>query len=388
MNIIMEVMPFKQLILIFLIIFIVSSLVHAAANPIPIPSILLSKEYISIELVNTWGGVLVRVVGVYPFGNEGYNEITVYFPVPPNVDKNSIKVYVNDSLVDWEIVEQAVVQPPGGKLQKITYYTILGRYLFLKWTIKNPGHSFMVRVEYNHPAVAEDGALKALYAMATGRFYYSKTCTAYVNMTFRGFQNYSATIELVGADPLQSGQTSFRFTLRSNFETFQLVERSKTFQGLDRDVLIVLRQAEAPAEKWVVADSSKIKVGAALKSFNKTHAELEVNLTYPHASFKEKVKIWKEADIVHVDINVLEWTGPAAQVVTTRTLLITTEAEGAKKAVITVNGVEKAVIELKESQQEQNEHANWERVSTASYLIFAFIAAVLILAFIFVKIRK
>lgn len=381
-------MPFKQLILIFLIIFIVSSLLHVAANPIPIPSILLSKEYISIELVNTWGGVLVRVVGLYPFDNEGYNEITMYFPVPPNVDKVSIRVYVNNSPVDREVAEQAVVQSPRGKLQKITYDTVLGRYLFLKWTIKNPGRSFVVRVEYNHPAVAEDGALKALYAMATGRFYYSKTCTAYVNITFRGFQNYSATVELVGADPMQSGQTSFTFTIHNNFETFQLVERSKMFRGLDRDVLIVLRQAEAPAEKWVVADPSKIKLTAVLKSFNKAHAELEVNLTYAHAGFKEEVKTWKEADIVHVNINVLEWTGPAAQVATTRILLITAEAEGANKAVITVNGVEKAVIELKESQQEQNEHANQKRASTTSYLILTFIVAALILVFILVKIRK
>ena len=382
------IMPLKHFILIFFIIFVVLFPVRVKLNPIPIPSITLAEEHINIELVKTWGGVLVRVVGVYPFGNEGYEEVTMYFPVPLNVDKNSIKVYVNDSPVSWEIVEQALVQSPGGKLQKITYYTIIGRYLFLKWTIKNPGHSFVVRVEYNHPAVPQGGALKALYAMATGRFYYSKTCTAYVNITFRGFQNYSATVELVGADPLQSGQTSFKFALRSNFETFQLVERSKTFHGLDRDVLIVLRQAEAPAEKWVAADPSKIKLAAALKSFNKTHAELEVSLTYPHAGFKEKVKTWKETDIVHVDINVLEWTGPAAQVVTTRTVLVTAEAEGANKAVITVNGVEKAIIELKESQQEQNEHANQEHASTASYLILAFIAAALILAFILVKIRR
>ncbi|RLE90667.1 MAG: hypothetical protein DRJ46_03540 [Thermoprotei archaeon] len=382
------IMPLKHFILIFFTISVALFPVRVKLNPIPIPSITLAEEHINIELVKTWGGVLVRVVGIYPFSNEGYEEVTMYFPVPLNVDKNSIKVYVNDSPVSWEIVEQALVQPPGGKLQKITYYTILGRYLFLKWTIKNPRRRFVVRVEYNHPAVLQGGALKALYAMATGRFYYSKTCTAYVNITFRGFQNYSATIELVGIDPFQSGQTSFKFTLRSNFETCQLVERAKTFQGLDRDDLIVLRQAEAPAEKWEATDPSKIRLAAALKSFNKTHAELEVNLTYPHAGFKEKVKTWKEADIVHVDINVLEWTGPAAQVVTTRTLLITTEAEGANKAIITVNGVEKAVIELKESQQEQNEHANWERVSTASYLIFAFIAAALILVFVLVKIRR
>jgi len=380
-------MPLKHFILIFFIISLVFSTVRVKLNPIPIPSITLAEEHIDIELVNTWGGVLVRVVGIYPFGNQGYEEVTMYFPVPPNVDRKGIKVYVNDSPVSWEIVEQALVQPPGGKPQNITYDTILGRYLFLKWTIKNPGHSFVVQVEYNYPAVPQGGALKALYAMATGRFFYSKTCTAYVNITFRGFQNYSATVELVGADPQQSGQTSFKSTLRSNFETFQLIERSKIFRGLDRDVLIVLKQAEAPVEKWVTADPAKIKLAAALKSFNKSHAELEVNLTYPHAGFKEKVKTWKDAGTIYLDINVYEWTGPAAQVVTTRTLLITTESEGANKAVITVNGVEKAVIEIKESQQEQNEHASQEHAPT-SYLILAFIAAALILALILIKIRK
>lgn len=382
-------MPFRSLILIFTIIFVLTLPLDAVSNPIPVPSITLREEHIGVVLVKTWGGVLVRVAGIYLFTNVGYDEVTMYFPVPTNVDRSSVKVAVNGMPVKWEIVKQAVVRPPGGKPQEITYDTLLGRYVFLRWVIRNPGRRFTVSVEYNHPASVEGGSFKALYAMATGRFYYSKTCTAYVNIYFRGFQNYNATIVLAGADVEQTGRTALSIMLCNNSETLQLVEKSRMFQGLDRDLLIILRKTGEPLEKWVTADPAKVRLNANLKSYNGSLATFEISLTYPHAGFKEEVKTWKDGDTAHIDIKVLEWTGPAAQVVTTHNLLVNVEAEGTTKAVVALNGVEKAVIELKEISLGERAQSSQDHMLAASYyLLIVIAAAALLIVFLFLRIRR
>ena len=323
----------------------------ASANPIPVPSLGLSEELITITMVRTSEGAVVEVSGVYPFTNVGYDRVTMYFPVPPNVDKDSIEVLVNGRRVAWDIVDTAIVQLPGGQSREITYDTALGRYVFIKWVVDNLGDSFTVTVRYSHPAKSAAGSFKALYAMATGRFYYSKTCTAHVKLAFKGFAGQKLSVSLVGSEG--RGTTTFTITLRSDFETVSLEEESSMFRGLDRDLLVTVGPSPGtgepggPGGSWVPADPSRVtaKVKATVEG---REARINVTLVYPHGGFREE---WAEPVVsqgnVYIDVKVYEWTGPAIQVITMRKQTFTVTLDpGQYNVVVRVNGVEVARVPI------------------------------------------
>lgn len=319
----------------------------ASANPIPTPSLTLNEELITITMIRTDEGAVVEVSGVYPFKNVGYDRVTMYFPVPPNVDKDSIEVLVNGRRAAWDVVDTAIVQLPGGQSREITYDTALGRYVFIKWVVENPGNSFTVTVRYSHQAESEDGTFKALYAMATGRFYYSKTCTARVKLVLKGFAGQKLSMSLVGGEG--RGTTTFTMAVRSDLETVSLEEKSDMFRGLDRDLLIAVgpEGPGGPSGLWVLADPSRVKaeVKAAVKG---REARINVTLVYPHGGFKEE---WSDLTVsqgkVYIDVKVYEWTGPAIQVITVRKHSFAVALDpGQYDVVVRVNGVEVARVPI------------------------------------------
>ena len=322
-------------------------LAAASANPIPVPSLGLSEELITITIVKADKRAVAEVGGVYPFTNMGYDRVTMYFPVPPNVDRDSIEVLVNGRRVAWDIVDTAVVQLPGGQSREITYDTVLGRYVFIRWVVENPGEKFTVTVRYSHPAESEDGALKALYAMATGRFYYSKTCTARVKLVLKGFAGQKLSVSLVGSEG--RGTTRFTITARSGLEIVSLEERSDMFRGLDRDLLITVgpEGPGGPSGLWVPADPSKVRAEVKA-SVRDREARVNVTLVYPHGGFREE---WADPvvskDRVYIDVKVYEWTGPAIQVITVRKRSFVIALDpGRYDVVVRVNGVEVARVPI------------------------------------------
>jgi hypothetical protein len=57
----------------------------ARTNPIPFPTLVMPYEYIDAAILpNESGIVCAEVDGLYPFQNVGYENVTMYYPVPPN----------------------------------------------------------------------------------------------------------------------------------------------------------------------------------------------------------------------------------------------------------------------------------------------------------------
>jgi len=88
---------------------------YTLANPIPVPTLIMPREYISIEIIDFEEGLRVRVTGVYPFKNVDFRKVKMYFPVPYDVDWDTVQVYVDDKLVKWRISDWK-------------YETVIGNY--------------------------------------------------------------------------------------------------------------------------------------------------------------------------------------------------------------------------------------------------------------------
>jgi len=363
----------------------------AAANPIPVPTLALEEEYIYITMYESGDRVLVEVKGVYPFKNIGYDRLVMYFPVPPSVDKGFIKVFVNGREHKWEIVDKAVIQGPGGSVQTIEYNTVLGKYVFIKWVIENPGEKFDVTVQYAHEAQKVGVAYATLYAMATGRFYYSKQCTAHVKVTVRGFEGRKLTIKLVPAPGSNNIETSFSVSIENSEETIELEEKARMLAGLDRDILVLVGEVSGtPQGRWIEADPRRVQAELDVVP---TSAGLVINATlvYPHSGFKEE---WSDPVVepgrVVIDAKVYEWTGPALQVITrkTKTFMVPIQP-GTYEVQLRVNGVVKAstIVAISTSSTGATAQAGFSLRRLPIWPILAVVLVVAIALIVALKLR-
>jgi len=141
------------------------------ANPIPVPSIMMPYEYIDATISLDEGVMKAKVNGTYTFWNAGHDNVTMYYPVPP--DSEGISVKFGNTSLDWDYTGS-------------NYSTVIGDFPMIRWFIKPlPKFTyFNVTTYYEHPVPILDGNYTFLYAMGTGKYLanYSKLTTAYVTI--------------------------------------------------------------------------------------------------------------------------------------------------------------------------------------------------------------
>jgi hypothetical protein len=129
----------------------------------------MPKEYINATIsLNEQRIACAEVDGLYPFQNEGYDNVAMYYPVPSG--SSEITVMMNDTSLAWQYSDE-------------NYSTVLGEFPMIRWFISPVPDSFEIRTHYSHP-LPKDGTYSFLYAMGTGRYLqsYAKETTAYVSI--------------------------------------------------------------------------------------------------------------------------------------------------------------------------------------------------------------
>jgi len=201
--------------LLFCVVLLTVLLVPSArSNPIPVNTNLLwlQSENITIDVSPNNNGYTAEVRGVYPFQLSGHGinnlfenlreealgEMAMMFPVPPNSENISVKIFGGN--IEWEWADNE-------------YATELGNFPMLKWTFRIPENMitttewgvisdyFTLVVEYAHPIPLENGRYFLLYALGTGRYMGTynvvpwKTVSAYIETKL------PKEVEIIGVKP-------------------------------------------------------------------------------------------------------------------------------------------------------------------------------------------
>jgi hypothetical protein len=204
----------------------------ARANPIPFPTIIMPEEYINATISpGELGTARAEVDGLYPFKNMGYENVTMYYPVPPN--SSEISVMMNDTSLGWRYSDK-------------NYSTVVGEFPMIEWLIDPVPDSFEIKTHYSHP-LPKDGCYSFLYAMGTGRYLesYAKETTAYVSINLsKDLANSQRDVNLyaIGYD----GETrrwlwnpvDCNITQNDDARLISLVKTSEPFQPLVEDLLV------------------------------------------------------------------------------------------------------------------------------------------------------
>jgi len=195
-----------------LILLLLLGPVGVYANPIPAQAIIMTKEYINAVIYPVGGEYWAFVFCRYPFKNMGYSEVAMKFPVPPG--STDISVYVEDIPVYWSW--------SGEK-----YFTEIGEYEMISWTVENPPEEFEVKVVYRHRLAAAAGRHVFLYALGTGKYaeYYSKQVTAHIRLAVLGaVESYAARLgnETIDSGGANVGLLTLSYDLQSDmFKPFR-----------------------------------------------------------------------------------------------------------------------------------------------------------------------
>ena len=136
-------------------VFLTKFSVPVRANPIPYPTLWMPEEYINATI--SWAGGLfqAKVYGAYPFGNVGFESVTMYYPIPP--DASAISVNMDEAVLDWDYSNRS-------------YPTVIGDFPMVYWTISPLPSTFLIKTYYEHSIPLRDGNYTFLYAMGTGRY--------------------------------------------------------------------------------------------------------------------------------------------------------------------------------------------------------------------------
>ncbi len=282
---------------------------YVVANPIPTPTLIMSREYISIEIIGFDNILRVKVVGVYPFKKLDFHKVKMYFPVPYNVDWDTIRVYVDDKPVKWRISDWK-------------YETVIGNYPVIEWTISPVPKEFNVTVVYEqYVKPSKNGSFEILYAMATGRFLnktYAKQCIAEIRISFNGLPlNYGVRIaSILPPDMGFNGGYTTEVEVKSGCcREIIFRKASKPFSPLEEDILITVYPVKI-MEGWIPYTPSEDDIKMEL-SVSDSEVNVTVFITFRHAGFNVTWGTVSRKDNRFIaNAEVYEWTGPAAQVIT------------------------------------------------------------------------
>jgi hypothetical protein len=122
------------------------------ANPVPYPVIFMPEEYINANITVTGEEGYAEVNTSYPFYNEGYPNVSMYYPLPLN--STNVGVKIDSNVTDWFYMNE-------------TYETVFGDLPAINWTVSPAPARFVASVDYDHPIIVEDGVYGYFYAMGT-----------------------------------------------------------------------------------------------------------------------------------------------------------------------------------------------------------------------------
>lgn len=233
----------------------------AQANPIPIPVIMMPEEYINATIsLGDHGVAYAEVDGLYPFKNIGYENVTMYYPVPPN--SSEITVMMNDTVLEWRYSDG-------------NYSTVVGEFPMIEWLINPAPDSFEIRTHYSH-FIMKDGSYSFLYAMGTGRYLesYAKQTTAYVSINVsKDFAPTERNMDLhalrydKGASRWLWNPVNYTITQSDDSWLISLTKTSELFRPLVEDLLVrispcgTVSGANDGLELTMHVDKTRITIG-------------------------------------------------------------------------------------------------------------------------------
>ncbi len=226
-----------------LLILVSSIYTLSYANPIPVPTIIMPNEYISILFRESGGRYYADVYGVYPFENVGYKSITMYYPIPNN---SLVTVWIDGKLIEWKYTDK-------------TYHTVIGDYKMISWTIENPPEEFTIKVQYSHELEIHDGSILFLYALGTGKYleYYAKQTVAYINIS----STFSVNTYRVYFD--NELNKSIDLSGKPIFD--KIVVKSRVFRPLTKDLVIRIEPSELGKDIIFKTDKKVYSPGEPIK---------------------------------------------------------------------------------------------------------------------------
>lgn len=300
------------LIITLLIIVLATSSVNLTSNPIPVPTLIMGREYIVITIdCSRRDELIVNVTGIYPFKNVSHKSAIMYFPVPPEALENEVKVFFNNREVVWKVSEKK-------------YDTAIGKYPMIYWKLSDLPKNFEVKVYYKYSIKKSRGAFKILYAMATGRYLngtYTKQCVAEVKFRTIGVpEGWIAKVSFV-PPPSEAFGVGYESEIEVPLillDKITFKRASRPFKGMDRDVLVtIVPKGVVPEERWIKYYPSKEEIEVSLNVTDTNVLKVLVKFTFRHGGFKVNVVEKKvEESNVLLRLSVLEWTGPSIQVIT------------------------------------------------------------------------
>ena len=209
----------------------------------------------------------------------------MYFPVPPEVISNGEAwITVNGKPVDYKVVYEGRMYVRGDGVREFKYDSVLGVLPMLKWHLSlNSNYSkFTVNVTYRYVLKPVEVKVKnvgvmvhrTIYAMATGRFYYtySKRVVAEVTIKFIGPKFNYATVNVSLVPPLKQEPTkgSTKIVLPygnvGDGRVIKLVITSSLFKGMERDLLF------------------EMIIPRSMPTITYSNTILEINSTTPNSS--------------------------------------------------------------------------------------------------------
>jgi hypothetical protein len=149
---------------------IVPSILTTHANPVLYPLISMPYEYIYANITVTNNDAYAKVNGTYPFVNDGYQNVSMSYPLPQN--STNVSVEVSENMPSW-------------RYSDVNYSTVFGDLPVINWTIDPAPDKFAVEVDYEHAVPIIDKNFTYFYAMGTWKNlkgFYAKQTTAYVTV--------------------------------------------------------------------------------------------------------------------------------------------------------------------------------------------------------------
>ncbi len=306
--------------LLLLSILLLPPLAVAIANPIPIPTVPLENEDITITIERGNGCFTVNVTGIYEFGKPvGFQgEVLIKFPVPRNVEK--LVVEVGGKEVEWSYNGSYLPKPIEVEMKVV------------QWTQPIVNESLeKVRVSYVHKAIdLGNNTFLIVYALGSSKLNveYAKGCPYEIRLNLP-----SGVKAQVLASKVDEG------TGKKEYEWIR-VNRSMTIQG-KLDLSNMFDDFYVKVEEgypWVPAQPLNVDLKALVEG---RQAIITAVLILPHPAFEiSYVSYSVKGNVIEGRMDLIAYTGPVIQVISTRnvTYVIDNLDSGSYEFQLCING--------------------------------------------------
>ncbi|MBN2443218.1 MAG: hypothetical protein JXJ04_17795 [Spirochaetales bacterium] len=286
------------------------SVLRIFANPIPVPTLLMPEEWISVS-INEKSDILpvndntleAAVYGLYPMKNLEYEKVHILDPVPPK--SYGISIALDGRPLKWTWSDKV-------------YKTVLPEWQYipqLEWTIAPVPEKFNLTAKYKHSLTNREDEIVFLYPMGCwkGQPIYSPKMTAHMKTRLPGrylpkgvfLDNDPAPFSLSQSPDMESPVLSW--LVSGDYQ-------SKPYQALDRDYILTIMDRWADPRAWF-SQPPDMADGFALPSMDTINTPAPADdFILPKISFSRenlgKLQFWGTfpgwltyiADINNVDV--------------------------------------------------------------------------------------